>query len=727
MNENITLKKAMRLKRKDGTEFRIIHLEGDIVTICELNVSVLYVSQVTAKELISGIINREIEEVEENRPVFDLNSLNEHQKKVYLENKKIADKIIHAYGPTFLNLFSRSKGMRLSDTIGEMPMAKSVLRKLIIRYVQSGLDNHALLDLRSHRKSIDTLSGKKRGRKVSKGRVKYKRLTEDDIKSFEWAKKHYLNSEVRSLKKAFDDMNIKFYREETTVNGLCTSQAMPPEKKPSKRQFYYWMKCNITAEEKKRAKNGQRTYQNDMRPFTGSSMTGVMGPGDMVEADAHELDVDIVSKQYPEICVERPIMYLFIDVYTRMILGVSVALDNNSVVGLTNCFFNLVEDKEALLDKYGISFTGLQDGMTINDIWPSNIRPSTLRVDRGSDFVSNEFYRIAHELQIQIDTVPGGTGSMKGIVERCFRNIEESMNDLLEHKGLIRKVYGSDHKKKACIDIDDAMRIIINYVIMHNTYYMEKYPKSPDMIKRRIKPIPCYLWKYGCEYLSNPLALPERDEYLYTLLPAPKKSTVSRRGIYVNHNYYYNPGDEYLRGRQVKAGESSEDFPVKYDPRDMGHVYYMAPDKKLMTATLDAANINLRPLFEMSYKQYMDLRKEEAMMDAEGDEMNDVNRAANRIANKAIIDDAAKRNPGNKQTTNTRAYREAEKNRVQTEQSVAAKFGMNEEAYGIETVEEVPVKRLPEALQINPNDPEDVNEKKYNEMISRLVAKGTTL
>lgn len=121
----------------------------------------------------------------------------------------------------------------------------------------------------------------------------------------------------------------------------------------------------------------------------------------------------------------------------------------------------------------------------------------------------------------------------------------------------------------------------------------------------------------------------------------------------------------------------------------------------------------------------MDLRKAEAKMDAEGIEMNVGTRVANRASNTEVIKEAAKRNPGTKQSKNTRPYREAEKNKVQAEQSAAVKFGLDEKAYLIETPEETPVKHLPDELWIRETDSEEERERKYEEMIKRLVKLGT--
>ena len=127
-------------------------------------------------------------------------------------------------------------------------------------------------------------------------------------------------------------------------------------------------------------------YRNDNRLITSDIMQGVYGPGDMVEIDACEADVSLVSTIDKNRTVGRPVVYFMIDIYTRTILAVSVAFDNNSILGVTNLFINLADDKHEYCQKYGLNFDD-------EKLWPSNIIPKRLRVDRGAEFKSKEFGR----------------------------------------------------------------------------------------------------------------------------------------------------------------------------------------------------------------------------------------------------------------------------------------------------------------------------------------------
>ena len=78
------------------------------------------------------------------------------------------------------------------------------------------------------------------------------------------------------------------------------------------------------------------------------NLCNVQGPGDLFEMDEVEMDVSIVSEADQTKVIGRPIVHAMVDVYSRMIAAVSVSLENNSVLGFTNCLLNLGEDNKQL-------------------------------------------------------------------------------------------------------------------------------------------------------------------------------------------------------------------------------------------------------------------------------------------------------------------------------------------------------------------------------------------
>lgn len=141
-------------------------------------------------------------------------------------------------------------------------------------------------------------------------------------------------------------MNYKYYSETKIINGATTVGLMPESQRPTYNQFYYYCSKHITEQEKDLIKTSAAEQRNNKRLLTSDSLHGVYGPGDMVEIDACEADVSLVSSADSNKTIGRPIVYFMIDVYTRAIIAMSVAFDNNSILGVTNLFLNLADNKK---------------------------------------------------------------------------------------------------------------------------------------------------------------------------------------------------------------------------------------------------------------------------------------------------------------------------------------------------------------------------------------------
>lgn len=612
---------------------------------------------------------------------FSVDNLTDEEKSLFEKKRDMVFEVMKIYGPFYSRLARKEEKKELKSIIKLSGLSYDGGKKVILRYLQSGFKEVALMpNYRKMTCNKDVITyTKKTGRPA---RIKFdidgsqlpiqgKILDEKDIKNFELYIKRYLGSEVSTINDAYDEMINEKYHIEVKTNEGFKPVELPEDQKPTIWQFYNYMKKKTTIEERVSAKKTERVVRNDKRVFTGSVMDGVRGPGDVVEIDAHEIDLSIVSDEYPDICIGRPILYLMIDVFTRTILAFAVALDNNSIVGCTNLFFNLVEDKVALFKKYGTTFE-LKDGLTMDDIWPSNILPSSLRYDRGSELISDEINRIMNELNIKGDPVPPASGSLKPVVERYFKKIKERLQYYLEHHGLIRKVYGSKHHKESCLDIKDVNKIILDCILCLNTEGLRRYKRSADMKKKGILPIPYMLWKYGCENLMNPLIIGDKDAFIYHIMkPIPENEVMlSRQGIEYKDLVYFNDAD--LHTRMFNAQDNKENFECRLDPRDCGHLYYM--NHGLKTVRVNTTDPIMRGYNGMSWRRYEEISKDDTRIADTLKYHNDRSRRSQSRRTKQTVKEAASRKNGPSETKNMRKNRKDAKEKIQTEMSVANKF-----------------------------------------------------
>ena len=661
------------VRTKDS--YRVIYVGNGFVGLCKINTSKIEIEYPTVRKVELNLRNNLFEVITEEKQIVDVNDIPDDYRETYYEKRKLVKSVVSEYGPTYMGLIGKKSKPVISDFISQSKFKKSQVWNIIRKYLQSGFSDSALLDQRHYKKTYSEYEFKhKPGRKPKEVTInKGKRITAEDKKNFEKYLKAYMSSEVKTIENAYDDMCGNCYMEKIVDNGVLTDRLRVD--RPTYRQFYYYLKKHTTEKERKEAKKTAGVVRNDNRVHTGTVLDGVRGPGHKVEMDAQEMDVSIVSEEYPEICIGRPILYIMIDVFSQIILAFSIALDNNSIVGCTNCFFNLIEDKAELFKKYCQTSISFDNNYSINDIWPTGIRPAVIKMDRGSDFISDEVARIAGELNIDIEHVSPRSGSLKPLVENFFKNVNRQLIDLIEKKGLIRKVYNSKHHQQSCLDINDVIAIVLNHILYHNTHALVHYQASPDMKRKKIVLAPANIWKYGCENFSNPMLLPPRDEFIYKVL-TPEKATVSKLGIKYQGMRYFNANDEALNDLMFHQQLKEKPMNIRTDPRDMGHIYYLQ-NGKLETACLDPFDVRFSEYYGMSKKHFLALEQEYEKTKAVAKEHNAQSRVRLRKQNKALIDAKAKNSTVKSDTTNMVQNRALEKERISGELSVANRFELD--------------------------------------------------
>lgn len=98
------------------------------------------------------------------------------------------------------------------------------------------------------------------------------------------------------------------------IDGVSSYILMPESERPTLGQFYYYAQKHLTKAEKDLIKTSAAEQRNNKRLLISDSLKDVYGPADMVEIDACEADVSLVSELDPDQAIGRPIVYFMIDV-----------------------------------------------------------------------------------------------------------------------------------------------------------------------------------------------------------------------------------------------------------------------------------------------------------------------------------------------------------------------------------------------------------------------------
>lgn len=608
---------------------------------------------------------------ESDNNIVSFDTMDEKDRARFIRIKKMLNDMAEAYGPTYMELMGKGRKVYMVEIQERYQIPKNTLWRYIRRYLQSGFQDWCVVDKRKGCKKKRPVYKVKTGRpckdEISKGII----VTEEVEQEFEEFLQLYKKGRERTYKNAYAGLIEKYY---TDSDGSRLPQSMIP----TYNQFYFYCRQHITQKEKDIKKTSAQEQRNAKRLLLGSARKDAIRPGWIVEADAVEADFSIVSAMDKEQSIGRPIVYFLLDVQTSAIVAASISLENNSMIGLTNLFLNLGDDKAEYAAKYGIEFD--------SSLWPSNFLPNEIRCDRGSDFKSNKFGEVCKRLGIIRTLEPGATGSLKSIVEQSFRQFQSSLRPDMIKKGLITERYDSNHHREAMLNIYSFTQLVINYVLMHNQRYVEDYPMSKEMHQKDIKPAPCTLWKYFCEIKGNPRPISQAtyDQYLYDLLPE-KQASLSRKGVILSGLHYINHESELLE-KMRKVGTKREKMKIRYDPRDVGTIYYME-DNKLCTLHLNDGIPNNVEYAGMTWAEYNEYDAHRRKLNREGKEHNlSVDMNLSKTYRNII---AANTTEHLANTTGIRDARCEEKNRINSENRVAQRLEKDEKQLCEEQMEKV--------------------------------------
>ena len=652
--------------KAERTQYRIVSIYGEFIVLCKLGISRFELIELSKKAFFEMLYSDKIEiTADQEDQVYDVELLSDTAKERFYKKRDAFREILDIYGPGYMKLCGRSSKNELYNILDKYNYSIKTFWRDCLKYFQSGLKERVLLDskLFGLNKGKEYTHTAKTGKKGEYGAVGIP-LTSDVIEHFEEALKAYKTGRHKSIKSCYDYMNNLYYSKIETIGGVPTMCLVPENERPTYKQFYLYVKKHLSEAERDIIKTSQMEFRNNQRLLKSDSLFDVAGPGDLVEIDACEADVSLVSMTDCNQTIGRPIVYFMIDVYSRIILAASIAFDNNSMLGITNLFLNLSDDKQEYCKRYGVLYEDER-------LWPSNIIPNRLRVDRGSEFKSKEFGRICNALGIQKDIVSGGSGSLKGVVEQSFHQMHSKQNESLEDHGLIEKRHDSNHHKEATLNIEQYTKMVINFVLTHNQTYLETYPLTKKMIEEKILAIPAKLWHYGVENELTPRPIINKTQYLYELM-TPVKVSVSRKGI-SHKGLYYLSDESYISTLMFKARNKKISLEARMDMRNVGYIYVLH-DNRLIQLPLNERITGNAEYMGMTMKQYEDYRKGRGMLEAKGRVYNEQLSAYSSAVNNSIVAEAAKASEYKSNDKNMRQAREVEKQRVSNEKEIAERF-----------------------------------------------------
>jgi putative transposase len=278
-------------------------------------------------------------------------------------------------------------------------------------------------------------------------------------------------------------------------------------------------------------------------------------PLEIVQIDHTQVDVivaDAISRQG----MTRPWLTLAIDVHTRMVVGVYLSLDEPSVVSVGVCLLNAVFEKSEFLASRDLEFA-----------WPTMGLPSTILVDNGSDFRSRAFVRGCQEHGIRLVWRPPGAPHYGGHIERLMGTQMSAVHVLPGSTGSsVADRPMRDSRAGAALTMRELERWLL----------LEILGKYHQKVHAALRRPPIAVWR---ELMgSMPLRLP-RDRLHFWVSFLPEKTRLLRRdGIHLFGIRYWNPA------LSQDVGRVHHKLAVRYDPRDLSHVFVRRPNGRFVEA-----------------------------------------------------------------------------------------------------------------------------------------------
>lgn len=464
----------------------------------------------------------------------------------------------------------------INEIINSKKSTKQTIYRLLRQYWQRGQTPNALIPNYQN-------SGAKGSKKVASQKLGRKRLykegtgaiiTHEIERLFHLRISKYLLSNKKHTLKYANREFLKLYR--------TLHPDIPENEYPTLRQFQYFYHRESNQVIRLQKRSNDIEYSKDLRQLHSTVNTQVLGPGSRYEIDATIADIYLVSNLDRSRIIGRPTIYFVIDVFSRMVTGLYIGLENASYKTSIQALYCAFTDKVALCKKYGIDIT--------YENWPCIGLPDAILADRAELF-GHQVENLEKSFSIRLENAPPYRGDLKPIVESRFKLIQAEFKPFA--KGVVQDVItkkrgGKDYRLDATLNLDEFTKIILLSVLKYNQFHqINNYDRDIDL-PHDLPAVPMALWNWGIQNRTGKLRTAS-DQAVYVALLPREKATLSNRGLKIFGVTYSCP-ELYEKGwlhRQNKINRPKFLY-AAYDPSNAEKIYvfYEQSSLKYWEATI---------------------------------------------------------------------------------------------------------------------------------------------
>jgi putative transposase len=339
--------------------------------------------------------------------------------------------------------------------------------------------------------------------------------------------------------------------------------------RPTMRQFRYHYEQERETRTALVARKGVRRFLLEDRPVLSSTAHLGAAPGALYEIDSTRADIALLSSLRGNRIIGRPIIYVVIDRFSRMIVGFHICLEGPNWAGIRQALECTFMDKAEFCRRLGREISpedwrasGFCSAM-LGDRGPGEI------LSRNADFLINNFW-------IAVHTAAPLRPDWKAVVERAFRLLNEAYSWEPGATHGPRTRGEPDSRLDSVHTLESFTRIFLELVLEYNNHHwLEHYDADPEVRRADVPLIPRELWNWGIENRQGSLRPVPEIEQVRRALMRTVEGTVTRRGIWVSDLklHYTCPIADAQDWFVVDRGRKRQRVELAIEDRDVSEAY----------------------------------------------------------------------------------------------------------------------------------------------------------
>lgn len=325
-NGKIEVGTLIRFNREETT-WRVIFLHNSVYRMIDTKAQGFVFKDMTYDEMIEAELNGTITVTEDQEiRILDKSKLSEKELEAFKKKQAFVNDLDAVYGGDYSIFPTKAPKPFYREKLKEYGFSKTSGMRILLTWLQSGKQEYSLADKRYSKKRDGESYHyiEKPGRKASREQG----VVIDDYcrEAFDYGLQIFKRYRTASVVYCFVKLTGKYYSQEK--NGQI--ELFDPDKRPTEKQFRNYVKKMLSPEENEIIKTSMAEYRNNKRLLFGTSRFEAIRPGMVLEADAVETDLYVVSAIDPTKLVGRPVIYMMVDIYSHCIVAASVGFENNS-------------------------------------------------------------------------------------------------------------------------------------------------------------------------------------------------------------------------------------------------------------------------------------------------------------------------------------------------------------------------------------------------------------